>query len=38
MRVGLPPLTRIEYFRDLNEQDVLLFIDNIFHFVALLDA
>ncbi|KAL4320265.1 hypothetical protein GQ457_18G011830 [Hibiscus cannabinus] len=22
-----------EYFRDVNEQDVLLFIDNIFHFV-----
>ncbi|KAK4386189.1 ATP synthase subunit beta, chloroplastic [Sesamum angolense] len=33
MRVGLIALTMAEYFRDVNEQDVLLFIDNIFHFV-----
>ncbi|KAL5580661.1 hypothetical protein UlMin_013103 [Ulmus minor] len=33
MRVGLTTLTMAEYFRDVNEQDVLLFIDNIFHFV-----
>lgn len=33
MRVGLTALTMAEYFRDLNEQDVLLFIDNIFCFV-----
>ncbi|XP_059650826.1 ATP synthase subunit beta, chloroplastic-like [Cornus florida] len=33
MRVGLTALTMAEYFRDVNEQDVLLFIDNIFHFV-----
>ncbi|KAL2929391.1 ATP synthase subunit beta chloroplastic [Bienertia sinuspersici] len=31
MRVGLTALTMAEYFRDVNEQDVLLFIDNIFH-------
>ncbi|BBN69750.1 Ribosomal protein L1p/L10e family, partial [Prunus dulcis] len=30
MRVGLTALTMAEYFRDVNEQDVLLFIDNIF--------
>ena len=33
MRVGLSPLTMAEYFRDVNKQDVLLFIDNIFRFV-----
>ncbi|KAL0907902.1 hypothetical protein M5K25_022354 [Dendrobium thyrsiflorum] len=33
MRVGLTALTMAEYFRDVNEQDVVLFIDNIFHFV-----
>ncbi|KAL5582171.1 hypothetical protein UlMin_014613 [Ulmus minor] len=33
MRVGLIALTMAEYFRDVNEQDVLLFIDNIFRFV-----
>ncbi|KAG4179143.1 hypothetical protein ERO13_A10G088051v2 [Gossypium hirsutum] len=33
MRVGLTALTMAEYFRDDNEQDVLLFIDNIFRFV-----
>merc|ERR1712028_323942 len=33
MRVGLAALTRAEYFRDVNKQDVLLFIDNIFRFV-----
>ncbi|GAY33577.1 hypothetical protein CUMW_275620 [Citrus unshiu] len=27
MRVGLTALTMAEYFRDVNEQDVLLFID-----------
>ena len=30
MRVGLTALTMAEYFRDVNEQDMLLFIDNIF--------
>jgi len=33
MRVGLTALTMAEYFRDINNQDVLLFIDNIFRFV-----
>jgi len=33
MRVGLTALTMAEYFRDENNQDVLLFIDNIFRFV-----
>merc|ERR1711897_45646 len=32
MRVGLTALTMAEYFRDINKQDVLLFIDNIFRF------
>ena len=32
MRVGLTGLTMAEYFRDVAEQDVLLFIDNIFRF------
>ncbi len=33
MRVGLTGLTVAEYFRDKMQQDVLLFIDNIFRFV-----
>merc|ERR1712176_596726 len=33
MRVGLTALTMAEYFRDVNKQDVLLFIHNIFRFV-----
>ncbi|WP_287128253.1 F0F1 ATP synthase subunit beta [Candidatus Cyanaurora vandensis] len=33
MRVGLTALTMAEYFRDVNKQDVLLFIDNIFRFI-----
>jgi F-type H+-transporting ATPase subunit beta len=33
IRVGLTALTIAEYFRDINKQDVLLFIDNIFRFV-----
>ncbi len=33
MRVGLSTLTCAEYFRDVKNQDVLLFIDNIFRFV-----
>jgi F-type H+-transporting ATPase subunit beta len=33
MRVGLTALTMAEYFRDVNKQDGLLFIDNIFRFV-----
>ncbi len=32
MRVGLSALTMAEYFRDEQQQDVLLFIDNIFRF------
>ena len=32
MRVGLSTLTCAEYFRDVEKQDVLLFIDNIFRF------
>merc|ERR1712075_29923 len=32
-RIGLTALTMAEYFRDINKQDVLLFIDNIFRFV-----
>ena len=32
MRVSLTALTMAEYFRDINKQDVLLFIDNIFRF------
>jgi F-type H+-transporting ATPase subunit beta len=32
LRVGLSALTMAEYFRDVKEQDVLLFIDNIFRF------
>ena len=44
MRVALSGLTMAEYFRDVKNQDVLLFIDNIFRFTqagsevsALLD-
>ena len=33
MRVALTGLTMSEYFRDKENQDVLLFIDNIFRFV-----
>lgn len=33
MRVGLTALTLAEFFRDMQKQDVLLFIDNIFRFV-----
>ena len=33
MRVGLSGLTVAEYFRDVNKQDVLLFVDNIFRFI-----
>ena len=33
MRVGLTALTLAEFFRDVQKQDVLLFIDNIFRFV-----
>ena len=33
MRVGLSALTMAEYFRDVQGQDVLLFIDNIFRFI-----
>merc|ERR1712217_457040 len=33
MRVGLSALTMAEYFRDVQGQDVLLFVDNIFRFV-----
>jgi F-type H+-transporting ATPase subunit beta len=32
LRVGLAGLTVAEYFRDVEKQDVLLFIDNIFRF------
>merc|ERR1712117_875545 len=32
MRVALTGLTQAEYFRDVNGQDVLLFVDNIFRF------
>ncbi|MBR3244330.1 MAG: F0F1 ATP synthase subunit beta [Parasporobacterium sp.] len=33
MRVGLTGLTMAEYFRDEENKDILLFIDNIFRFV-----
>lgn len=33
MRVALTGLTMAEYFRDMQGQDVLLFVDNIFRFV-----
>jgi F-type H+/Na+-transporting ATPase subunit beta len=32
LRVGLSALTMAEYFRDVEQRDVLLFIDNIFRF------
>ena len=32
LRVGLSALTMAEYFRDVQNQDVLLFVDNIFRF------
>lgn len=32
-RVGLAGITMAEYFRDVEKQDVLIFIDNIFRFV-----
>ena len=32
LRVGLTGLTVAEYFRDVENQDVLLFVDNIFRF------
>jgi F-type H+-transporting ATPase subunit beta len=32
-RVGLSALTQAEYFRDVEGQDVLLFIDNVFRYV-----
>ncbi|WP_158893064.1 F0F1 ATP synthase subunit beta [Amycolatopsis anabasis] len=32
MRVALSALTMAEYFRDVQNQDVLLFVDNIFRF------
>ncbi|KAL3727156.1 hypothetical protein ACJRO7_031978 [Eucalyptus globulus] len=35
MRVALTALTMAEYFRDVNKQDVILFIDNIFRFVQV---
>jgi F-type H+-transporting ATPase subunit beta len=33
LRVGLSALTIAEYFRDVKNQDVLFFVDNIFRFV-----
>ncbi|HLK55146.1 MAG TPA: F0F1 ATP synthase subunit beta [Chthonomonadaceae bacterium] len=33
LRVALSALTIAEYFRDVEKQDVLLFVDNIFRFV-----
>ena len=35
MRVTLTSLTQAEYFRDVNGQDVLLFVDNIFRFTQV---
>ena len=32
-RIGLTGVTMAEYFRDVEEQDVLLFIDNIYRYV-----
>ncbi len=32
-RVGLSALTQAEYFRDVEGQDVLLFVDNVFRYV-----
>jgi F0F1-type ATP synthase beta subunit len=37
-RVGLTGLTVAEHFRDAEGQDVLLFIDNIFHFTQVISA
>ncbi len=33
LRIGLTGLTMAEYFRDVEKQDVLLFIDNIYRYV-----
>ena len=33
LRVALSALTMAEYFRDVKNQDVLLFVDNVFRFV-----
>ena len=33
MRIGVTGLTIAEYFRDVGQQDVLLFIDNIYRFI-----
>ena len=33
LRVALSALTIAEYFRDVRQQDVLLFVDNVFRFV-----
>jgi len=33
LRVGLTGLTMAEYFRDIERQDVLLFIDNIYRYI-----
>lgn len=33
LRVGMTGLTMAEYFRDVEQKDVLLFVDNIFRFV-----
>jgi F-type H+-transporting ATPase subunit beta len=38
MRVALTALTMAEYFRDINKQDVLFFIDNIFRFVQVAEV
>ena len=38
MRVGLSALTVAEYFREDLQQDVLLFIDNIFRLVLEVDV
>lgn len=35
LRVALSALTMAEYFRDVQKQDVLLFIDNIFRFTQV---
>jgi F-type H+-transporting ATPase subunit beta len=37
-RVALTGLTVAEYFRDVEGQDVLLFVDNIFRFTQVRDA
>jgi F-type H+-transporting ATPase subunit beta len=33
LRVGLSALTMAEYFRDQERKDVLLFIDNVYHYI-----